>query len=350
MRVEATITAPSGLQELAAHGRRLEEAGYDTILVPEAGHDPFLPLMTLAEHTSRATLGTGIAVAFPRSPFVTAQIAWDLQRYSGGRFQLGLGTQVKGHNVRRYSTPWNSAPGPRLREYIICLKAIFRTFQTGARPDFAGEHYQFTLISPFFNPGPNEHVHVPIYISAVNKYNCRLVGEHCDGIRMHPLNTATFIRESVLPAIKEGADRAGRQLSDIDIVANPFTITGETQAELEQSRELIRRHISFYAATRTYFAVMEQHGWLDIGQQLVRLSNEGRWHEMEGLITDEMLDELAITGTYDELPLKIRERFGGLVTSVNLVFGPPYQELQDRQRRIFERLGPVLSQLKAAVV
>ncbi len=346
MRIEATITAPSSIQELAAHGRQLEDAGYDTILVPEAGHDPFLPIAVLAEHTSRPKLGTGIAIAFPRSPFVTAQLAWDLQRYSGGRFLLGLGTQVKGHNERRYSTPWPSPAGPRLREYILCLQAIFKTFQTGARPDFSGQHYRFTLISPFFNPGANEDGHVPVYISAVNRYNCRLAGELCDGIRMHPLNTPDYIRDVVRPALQVGAAWARRKLSDIDIVANPFTITGEDQAELEQAKELIRRHISFYAATRTYFTVMEHHGWLEVGRELYALSTQGRWQEMAGLVTDEMLEELAIIGTFDELPRKIAERYGGLVTSVNLVFGPPYQELQERQRRMFRRMQPLMAELK----
>jgi probable F420-dependent oxidoreductase len=346
VRMEATITAPSSIQELAEHGRQLEEAGYDTILVPEAGHDPFLPIAILAEHTRRPHLGTGIAIAFPRSPFVTAQIAWDLQRFSGGRFLLGLGTQVKGHNERRYSTPWPSPAGPRLRDYILCLRAIFQTFQTGARPDFKGKHYEFTLISPFFNPGPNESGHVPIYISAVNPYNCRLAGELCEGIRMHPLNTPGYIRDVVRPALEAGAQKTGRKLSDIDIVANPFTVTGENQQELEESKALIKRHISFYAATRTYFSVMEHEGWLDIGQQLYALSTEGRWQDMPALVTDEMLEQLALVGTFDELPGKIAERYGGLVTSVNLVFGPPYQELQERQRRMFQRMAPLMPQLK----
>jgi probable F420-dependent oxidoreductase len=362
MRVEATITAPSSIAELVEHGRDLEAAGYDTILVPEAGHDPFLPIMTLAEHTHRANLGTGIAIAFPRSPMVTAQIAWDLQRFSGGRFLLGLGSQVRAHNERRYSTAWPSPPGPRLREYILCLRAIFNTFQTGARPDFQGKHYQFSLISPFFNPGPlaltpgpspvrgrgedkGESL-VPIYLSAVNRVNCRLVGELCEGIRMHPLNTAGYIRNVIRPAIEEGCRRSGRDISEIDIVANPFCITGENEGEVAEARTLIRRHMSFYAATKTYFAVLEHHGWLDTGEELVRLSREGRWEDMEGSVTDDMLDELAITATFADLPDAIRARYGGLVTSVNLVFGPPYQELQERQRRMFRRLGEVMEQIR----
>lgn len=348
MRVEATITAPSSIQELIAHGRELEELGYDTILVPEAGHDPFLPAMILAEHTTRVKIGTGIAVAFPRSPFVTAQLAWDLQRFSGGRFLLGLGTQVKGHNERRYSTAWPSPPGPRLREYILCLRAIFKTFQNVEPEYFRGQHYQFTLTSPFFNPGPNETSHVPIYVAAVNPYNCRLVGEVADGIRMHPLNTAGYIRDVVRPAIEAGAKKSGRDISEIDVVANPFAITGRNEQELEESKQLIRQHLSFYAATRTYFRVMEHHGWGDIGQELYELSTKGRWNDMPALVTDDMLDELAIVGTFDELPARVKERYGGIVTSVNLVFGPPYQELQQRQRRMFQQLGAVMPALKRA--
>ena len=349
MKVEATITAPSSIDELIAHGRQLDELGYDTILIPEAGHDPFLPAMILAEHTKRAKIGTGIAVAFPRSPFVTAQLAWDLQRFSGGRFLLGLGTQVKGHNERRYSTPWPSPPGPRLREYVLCLQAIFKTFQDVEHPTyFRGKHYQFSLISPFFSPGPNEHEKVPIYLAAVNEYNCRLVGELADGIRLHPLNTARYIAEVVRPSIAEGAAKTGRDIADVDIVANPFAITGRNEEELETSKELIRRHLSFYAATRTYFRVLEHHGWGDTGEELYEMSTRGRWNEMASRISDDMLHELAIVGTFDELPARVRERYGGIATTVNLVFGPPYQELQERQRRMFQEFGAVLPQLKRA--
>lgn len=350
MRVEATITAPATLAELAQHGRRLEEIGFDTILVPEAGHDPFLPAMTLAEHTRRPRLGTGVAIAFPRSPFVTAQLAWDLQRFSEGRFLLGLGTQVKGHNERRYSTPWPSPPGPRLREYVLCLRAIFEHFRTGAEPSFEGEHYRFTLSNPFFSPGPIPGVDgVPIYLAAVNRYNCRLAGELCEGLRMHPLNTPRYLREVIRPAVAEGARAAGRELEGFDFVINPFTVTGRDADELAQSREIIRRHVSFYTATRTYFSVLEHHGWAEVGEQLVWLSKRGRWKEMPALVSDEMLEELALTGTFDELPERLAERYAGLATTVNLVFGPPYAELQPRQRLMFERLAPVMERLKQVV-
>lgn len=347
MRIEATLTAPASIGEIAAHGRALEAAGFDTLLVPEAGHDPFLPLMTLAEHTSRPKLGTGIAVAFPRSPMVVAQLAWDLQRFSGGRLLLGLGTQVRAHNERRYSTPW-SAPGPRLREYVQCLRAIFDSFQNRTPPHFEGEHYRFTLLTHFFDPGPiPEGGHVPIYVSAVNRYNCRIAGELCDGIRMHPLNTPEYVRKVIRPAIEEGAASAGRRIADVDIVANPFVVTGESDAELQESRDLIRRHVSFYAATRSYRAVMELHGWNDVAERLVALAGRGRWDEMPALVSDEMLRELAIIGRWEELPDRLAEKWGGLITSINPVFGPPYAHLQDRQRRCFLRLAPLLDSLRS---
>ncbi|MBW2382391.1 MAG: TIGR03617 family F420-dependent LLM class oxidoreductase [Deltaproteobacteria bacterium] len=348
MRVEATLTAPGSLAELIRHGKRLDEAGYDTILVPEAGHDPFLPAMILAEHTRRARLGTGVAIAFPRSPFVTAQLAWDLQRFSEGRFVLSLGTQVKGHNERRYSTPWPSPPGPRLREYVLCLRAIIEHFRTGAKPDFVGEHYQFTLCNPFFNPGPIPGVEgLPIYVAAVNRINCRVAGELCDGLRMHPLNSPAYVREVIRPAVEEGLSKSGRSFDDIDLCLNPFMATGETQADVEEAKGIIRRHISFYTATRTYFTVLEHHGWLDVGEEMVALSKQGRWDEMPGRVPDEMLEELALIGTYDEIAGQLEKRYAGLVTTINPVFGPPYPEYQERQRRMFESLGPIMADLRA---
>ena len=322
MKIETAIVAPS-IQALGEQAKRIEEVGYDSVISPEAGHDPFLPLMIIAEHTKRLKYGTGVAIAFPRSPFVTAQIAWDLQRFSGGRFILGLGTQVKGHNERRYSTAWPSPPGPRLREYILALKCIFKTFQTGARPDYQGQHYQFTLISPFFNPGPNppQADHVPIYISAVNRYNCRLVGELCDGIRMHGFNTLKYTNELILPAIKEGAQKAGRKFEDIDIVGGSFVITGKNEEEIEKAKAPVRQQLSFYASTRVYHPVLEVHGWQEVGEQLFRLSMEGKWPEMASMMTDDMLDEFAVIGTYDELAPKLKARYDGLVTTLDFGFG-----------------------------
>ena len=340
MKIETGIMA-SNIAAYAEQARSLEALGYDAVVAPEAGHDPFLPLMTVAEHTETLKFGTAVAIAFPRSPMVTAQLAWDLQRFSGGRFMLGLGTQVKGHNERRYSTPWPSPPGPRLRDYLVTLKAIFKTFQTNERPAHEGPHYRFTLMSPFFNPGANEAEHLPIYISAVNRYNCRLVGELCDGIRMHPFNTAKYTREVIVPAIEEGAKKAGRDISEIDIVGGNFIITGANEEEVERAKGPIRQQLSFYASTRVYHPVLEIHGWEETGQELFRLSMEGKWPEMAAAITDEMLEEFAIIGTYDELVPKIKTRFGGVLSTLGFSFGFGARTAQDD-----ERLTGVIQELK----
>lgn len=260
---------------------------------------------------------------------------------------LGLGTQVKAHNERRYSTPWPSPPGPRLREYILCLKSILHHFSTGEPPDFKGEHYQFTLCNPFFNPGPIEGINtVPIHIAAVNEYNCSLAGELGDGIRMHPLNSPSYIRDVIRPAVADGASRAGRDISDIEFAINPFFITGRTEEEFEESRRLIRKHLSFYAATRTYSTVLKHHGLEEVGDELVKLSRANRWNDMPALISDDMLETFAIVGYHEELPEKLKARYSGLVDTVNVVFGPPYAELQERQRRQFADLGSVLPSLQ----
>jgi len=338
MQLETTILAPN-IAAYAEQARRLEEIGYDSVVTPEAGHDPFLPLMTVAEHTQKLKFGTAVAIAFPRSPMVTAQLAWDLQRFSGGRFILGLGTQVKGHNERRYSTAWPSPPGPRLRDYILTMKAIFQTFQTNARPAYQGPTYQFTLISPFFNPGPNpDGGKVPIYISAVNRFNCKLVGEVCDGIRLHGFNTVRYTKEVILPAIAEGAKKAGRDMSEIDIVGGSFIITGSNEEEVERAKAPVRQQLSFYASTRAYHPVLEVHGWQETGEKLFRYSMEGKWAEMANGITDEMLDEFAIIGTYDQLVPKIRERFSGLVNTLDFGFGVRSPEDHERLAFIVQEL------------
>ncbi len=314
--------AAMGIEQIARTARRIEELGFDGVTTPEAGHDPFLPLMIAAEHTQRIALGTNVAIAFPRSPMVTAQIAWDLQRFSGGRFRLGLGTQVKGHNERRYSTPWTAAPGPRLREYLLCMKAIFQTFQTGERPAFSGEHFQFTLISPFFNPGPIEAGRVPLYIAALNTYMARLSGELCDGLRLHPLGTFPYTRDVVIPAVEAGAKKAGRSLADIDVVASPFLVTGRDRAEVEAAKAGVKQQIAFYSSTRTYHSVLQHHGWGDVGMQLHELSLQGKWVEMLNLITDDMLEHFAIVGTYDELAPKLKETWGKISSTIFLGLPP----------------------------
>ncbi len=329
------------LGAIAAAGERAERLGFDVVNTPEAGHDPFLPLPIVAEHTRRIRLGTNVAVAFPRSPLATAQVAWDLQHLSGGRFQLGLGTQVKGHIERRYATPWTGAPGPRLREYILCMQAMFKSFQNPREPVyFEGEHYRYTLMSPFFNPGPIEHPDIPIYIAAVNTYNARLCGELCAGLRAHPVATFAYSRDVIMPAIAQGAARAGRSLADIDVVGSPFLAVAADAEGVEKAKSALKQHIAFYASTRSYHSVLSYHGWEDLGAKLHRLSVEGKWTELPLQITDDMLQEWAIVGTYDELAPRLRERAAGSYTSVLL-------DLPKALSRDDDRVAQIVAELKS---
>ncbi len=339
MRVEYHIQGRD-LRALPELVRRVEEVGYDAVTSSETSHDPFLPLVLAAEHSQRLLLGTSVAIAFPRSPMVVAYLAWDLQKFSGGRFVLGLGTQVKGHNERRFSVPW-TAPGPRLREYIGALRAIWDCWQNGTPLNFRGKHYTFTLMTPFFNPGPIEHPRIPVHIAAVNAFMARLAGEICDGIRLHSFLSPKYLREVIIPAVQAGAARAGRALDDFELAGAGFVIAGRTEADLAPQREAVRRQLAFYASTRTYRPVMAIHGWGETVDQLHRLSLQGRWAEMAGLITDEMLETYATIGTYDEIADRLRERYRGLVTSVALNL--PLETAEDRElaREVIARVKKI---------
>jgi probable F420-dependent oxidoreductase len=331
-----------GIGGLAARARCIEELGFDGILSSEtAGHDPFFPLLIAAEHTTRVRLATGVAIAFPRAPMVVAQMAWDLQRLSAGRFTLGLGTQVKGHNERRYGVPWPGAPGPRMREYVACLRAIFESFQHPAAPRwFEGEHHRFTMLPPVFAPEPIEHPQIPIHIAAVNPYMSRLAGESCDGVFAHPICTPKYVRERMLPAVAEGAQAAGRSAADVAIVHAPIVVTGRDAAELEKEKQLHKRRVAFYGSTRTYHPVFALHGWSELGMRLHALSREGRWDEMTKLIPDEMAAEFATIAPLDELGDALREKWGGVLTTLNLPTDLPLATDEDRRcvRRLVETL------------
>jgi probable F420-dependent oxidoreductase len=339
MKVETALPI-GGLEPVAAAATEAEELGYDGVLSFEVGHDPFLPLTIAAEHTQRVTLGSAVAIAFPRSPLTVAQMAWDIQALSRGRLLLGLGTQVKGHNERRYSTPWPSPAGPRLREYILVLRAIWDSWQNKSRPNFRGKHYTYTLMTPAFDPGPIEHPHVPIHISAVNPYMCRLAAELCDGVRLHSFCTPKYLREVILPNMEAAAKKAGRSLKDIDISGGGFIITGEKEEDVERQKEVIRAQIAFYGSTRTYKGVLDIHGWGETCLNLHQLAAEGRWAEMKRQISDEMLDQFAVIGTYDEIVARIRERWGGIVNRI--VFVIPVRDQGDK-----ERLKALIGELQA---
>jgi len=292
-----------------------EERGFDGIWSHEIDGDAFLPLTLVAEHTDTIDFGTRIALSFTRSPMVLAYIAWDLARYSNGRFILGLGTQVKGHNERRFSVDW-TAPGPRLREVVESLNHIFAVFQGRERLDYAGDHYAFSLMTEFFHPEPIEQPEIPIYIAGINEYNLTLAGELCEGLAMHAFNTPGYTEDVVLPTVAEGVARRDRSMDEVVISASPFVITGETDDEVEQQRAEVRRQVAFYGSTRTYHDVFEHHGWMDVGTELHQLSTEGRWDEMPALVTDEMLAAFAIEAPPAEILPTVRDVYGGITDRV----------------------------------
>jgi probable F420-dependent oxidoreductase len=300
------------LRSIPDYARRVEALGFDCLWSSETQHDPFLPLAVAATATSRVKLGTAIAVAFPRSPMITAHTAWDLQQASGGRFILGLGSQVKGHNERRFSVKFD-APGPRLREVIQALRTIWDCWQHGTRLNFKGQFYRFDLMTPFFNPGPIAEPRIPIYIAGVNTYMCRLAGQLCDGLHVHPFNSPAYLRQYVVPAVEEGLRAAGRSRTEFTYATQGFVIVGDTEDERGPQREAVRQQIAFYASTRTYEPVLAAHGWQDLGPHLHRKSVEGDWAGMARLVTDEMVDAYAVTGTWESIAARIRERYAGLL-------------------------------------
>jgi len=328
--------------DVAAEARAAEAAGFAGIWTEETAHDPFLPLMLAATATERVSLGTAIAVAFARSPMATAQAAWDLQAASGGRFILGLGTQVRGHVERRFGVPW-SAPVPRLREYLLCLRAIFACWQHDAPPSFRGEHYQFTLMTPFFNPGPLAHPWpdargevkgVPIWIAGVNEHLCRLAGELCDGFHVHPLHSTNYLQDVTLPNIERGARRTGRSLADIQRMSTAFVITGDTPDELAHARAATRQQIAFYASTPSYRPVLAIHGWGAIADELTALSRQGEWQAMADLITEEMLAAFTVEGPPGQIAPFLRRKYAGLLDRVSMYLpytsGEAYHRLAAR--------------------
>ncbi len=299
------------LQRMSATATSAEELGFAGLWTSETKHDSFLPLAIAANETEEVELGTSVAIAFSRSPMEIAQTAWDLQDLSGGRFILGLGTQVKAHIERRFSMPWGK-PASRLREYIQALRAIWDSFQNEDSLEFEGEFYQHTLMTPFFNPGPIDHPSIPIYIAGVNTRLAELAGELCDGFHVHPFHSPEYVRQVIQPAIADGAESKNRGPGDVELATSAFVITGD------EEREAIRQQISFYASTPTYRTVLEVHGWEDVADDLSELARDKKWREMPQHITDEMLSAFAVEATPDEVGPALKERYEGLIDRVAL--------------------------------
>ena len=320
---------PLRIEQVAGLAPVAEAAGLDAILVEETKDDPFQLLALAAGATSTIGLGTSVAMAFPRSPTITAMSAWSLQKLSGGRFNLGLGTQVRAHVERRFGVPW-SAPAPWMRDYIRAVRAVWDCWQNGTRLDIDTEHYRLDLMVPLFNPGPIEHPDIPITVAAIGPNMCAVAGELADGVRLHPVCTAAFIDAEVLPAVAKGAARAGRDVDEVEICLKPLIGTAPDADSLERVVITVRERVAFYLSTPTYRRAFAVHGWTDVAREASNLAREQRWDDLPGLVDDEMLHTVATIGTYDEIGARLRQRFDGRVDRIE--FSIPVADDADRER------------------
>lgn len=316
MRVEL-FAAHRSWDDFAGLAARAEATGFDAIASPEIDHDPFLPLAFASRTTKALGLRTAIAVAFARSPMATANLAWDLQAASGGRFVLGLGTQVKAHVERRFSASWTK-PRSQLREYVQSIRAIHRAWEKGEKLRFAGEHYAFSLMTPEFSPAPTGLPPVPIYTAAVRPGMVELAGEVADGVRLHGFMTRRYLEQVVTPALDRALAARGRERARFEVCGGGFLATGPDDASVARMRETIRYRVAFYASTPSYSPVLAVHGLEELGERLRMLTLRGRWDELPSLVEDEVLDLFCVSGTYDELPAKVAAHFGGLTDAIEL--------------------------------
>ena len=311
---EVAVDSPAEAAELA---KKAEAYGFDCFWVNETKHDPFVQLALAAASTDRIGLGTSIALAFTRSPTTLAYTGWDLQSVSDGRFILGLGSQVKGHIERRFGMRWE-APAPKMKEVVLALRSVWGSWQSGTKLDFRGRFFNLDLMTPFFTPGPIEHPVIPVYIAGVNEGMCRVAGAVADGLHVHPLHTVRYLREVILPALAKGAAKASRKKGDVVVAASVFSAVGETRTEVREVKEAMRQQIAFYASTRSYRKVMELHGWGDVCDRLHALSAKGEWQKMGSEVSDEMLGEFVVEGSWEEIGATVRKRYGELVDRVRL--------------------------------
>ncbi|MEL6890072.1 MAG: LLM class F420-dependent oxidoreductase [Actinomycetota bacterium] len=326
------------LNNVAEKAKEVEAQGYAGAWTAETAHDPFLPLLLAAEHTEQLELGTSIAVAFARSPMTLANTAWDLQAYSKGRFVLGLGSQIKPHITKRFSMEW-SKPAARMREFVLAMRAIWNTWQTGEKLEFRGEFYTHTLMTPFFTPdaaelegfGPPK-----VFLAGVGELMTEVAGEVCDGFLCHGFTTEKYLREVTLPALRRGREKAGKTMEGFEIVGPSFVVTGNDDAEMEQAAAGTRQQIAFYGSTPAYRNVLEIHGWGHLQDELNALSKQGEWVKMGELIDDEILNTFAVVGEPEQIAPELSQRYGDVIQ--RLSFYAPYASDPDRWANVMAAL------------
>lgn len=338
MKIDGGLGTSTTLDRARDLAVEQEAAGYDGFWTAETSHDPFLPLLLAAEHTETMELGTSIAVAFARNPMLLANTSWDLQAYSGGRFILGLGSQIKPHITKRFSMPW-SKPAARMREMIQAIHAIWDTWETGSKLDFRGEFYTHTLMTPFFDPGPNPHGRPRIFLAGVGELMTEVAGEVADGFICHGFTTERYLREVTIPALERGRRKAGKSMDGFEIVGPSFVVTGGDESELTKAAQGTRQQIAFYGSTPAYRPVLDLHGWGGLQDELNAMSKQGQWVEMAQAIDDEVLNTFAVVGEPEQIGPELHRRYGDVIQRIS--FYAPYRSDRDRW-------SGVIASLKAA--
>jgi probable F420-dependent oxidoreductase len=336
MKVDGGI--PADLSKAAQAAKEVEAAGYSGAWTAETAHDPFLPLAVAAEHTDTLELGTSIAVAFARNPMLLANLGWDLQAFSKGRFILGLGSQIKPHIEKRFSMEW-SHPAARMREMVQAIHAIWDTWENGTKLDFRGDFYKHTLMTPFFTPDRAELAgfgRPKIYLAGVGEKMTEVCGEVCDGFLCHGFTTEKYLREVTIPALARGRAKAGKTMEGFDIVGPSFVVTGNNEDEMKAASAGTRQQIAFYGSTPAYRGVLDIHGWGGLQDELNTLSKQGKWVEMGNLITDDILSTFAVVGEPESVAPELHRRYGDVISRIS--FYAPYRSNPDRWRPVIEAI------------
>ena len=313
MSVRVHCILSGALRDIPAQARLLESCGFDGVVAAELEHDVFLPLLLAAEHTTRLRIASGIAVAFARNPMLLATLSHELNAFSGGRFTLGLGSQIQAHITKRFSMPW-SDPAKRMREMILAIRAIHADWYDRVKLDFRGEYYTHTLMTPMFRPRDTQSGKPPVCLAAVGPLMTQVAGAVADGIFLHSFTDESYIRAHTLKSLNAGLESADRQRSACRIFFSPFIIGGATSEQVEAARASVASRLAFYASTPAYLAVLEQHGWQDIQPRLQAMTRENRWADMAKLITPEMLKVFAVEGSAAEIARQLQNRYGDFVT------------------------------------
>jgi probable F420-dependent oxidoreductase len=324
MKIDAGGYAGS-IDDAAKAAVQAEADGYDGWFAVETQIDPFLGCALAAERTENLEIGTGIAVAFARNPMTVALQANDVQALSGGRFILGLGSQIKPHIERRYSMEW-SKPAARMREFVEAIRAIWKCWETDGSLDFQGDFYSHTLMAPFFNPGPNPHGNPKIMVAAVGPLMTKTAGAVADGILIHGFSTERYLREATLPQLEKGFAESGRTIEGFEITAPAFVATGETDEQIAEATDTIRRQIGFYGSTPAYKPVLELHGWGDLGDELKAMTKRGEWDKLHEIVDDDVLNTFAVVGPPEEAIAEVKKRYRDICTRITVILPPERDE------------------------